>query len=436
MTQTPLTRRRLLQLMGLGGAGALAGCAAPGSTGGGPAGAVAGGAAIPTGPAQGEVSFAHWRAEDKAVFDELIAAFTEEHKDVTVTQDISPSNDYQTSALQRIRNGDVGDVFVSFRGAQFSDMVKAGLYQPLGGQSVVDDYESTFIEPGRQTGIQYGLPYQLVFNMPVANVDALERAGISEAPRDWDGWLAMCQALEGEGLVPLAWPGGDVGNAGHLLNAMVMNNAPSDDMFAKIESGEYACTDDWFVSTLEQYAQLRPFMQPNATGTAVEPAQQLFAQGKAAMLATGSFHMAAVRALGATFPMDLIAPITVGADQAKYEGISNATFILGINARSDVQPAALAFVDFLSQPDSASTYANGTAQHVTVKDANYTNRDLKATERWLTKRTLLAPRFQFLDLDLRNAVENAAIQVIGGARPQQAAQAAQKIVDQRRSAAS
>jgi raffinose/stachyose/melibiose transport system substrate-binding protein len=63
----------------------------------------------------------------------------------------------------------------------------------------------------------------------------------------------------------------------------------------------------------------------------------------------------------------------------------------------------------------------------------YTNRDLKATEPWLSRKTLLAPRFQFNDLDIRAAVENAATQVIGGASPQKAAADAQRIVDQKRS---
>ena len=435
MDTTPITRRRLLQAWGLAGVGAVAACAAPGSGGQAPGGGPAG-RAIPTGPVEGEVSFAHWRAEDKEVFDKLIAQFAKATPNVTVTQDISPSNDYQTSALQRIRSGDVGDAFVAFRGAQFADMVKAGIYQPLGGQSLVDDYQPSLVESGRKTGIQYGMPYQLVFNMPIVNTDLIDKVGGEVQPPDWDGWLGLCEKIKSAGIVPLAWPGGDVGNAGQLLNEMVMNNAPSDDMFAKIESGDYKCTDDWFVTTLKQYAQLRPYFQENATGTAAEPAQQLFSQGKAAMLATGSYHMAAVRALGAKFPMDVTAPITVSAAKAKYQGVYNATFVLGVNARSDVQPAALAWIAFLSQPENAGTYANGTSQHVTVADVEYTDRDLKATAPWLTKKTLLAPRFQFLDLDLRNAVENSAIQVVGGKQPEQAAEEAQKIVDQRRAVAS
>jgi len=429
-TSTSMNRRNLLQVLGLSGLGATAACAGPGSGGGGSAASSAA-SAIPSGAVEGELSFAHWRAEDQQVFDDLIAKFISENADVSVEQNISPSNDYQSTALQQIRGGGVGDVFTAFRGAQFVDMADAGLFADLTGLPVVESYDAALIEPGAMGDVQYGLPYQLVFNMPVINTEILEAAGFAEPPADWDGFLAMCDAVLGQGVVPIAWPGGDPGNAGHLFNSMVMNNAPSDDMCAKIEAGEYKCTDDWFLRTLEQYAELRPYFQPNSTGTAVEPAQQLFATGEAAMLATGSFHIAAVRALGGTFGVGLLSPITTTAAEAKYEGIYNATFILGVNTASEIQPAGLAFVEFLSDPENASTYANGTGQHLTVSGVTYENPDLEATSDWLTRNTLLAPRFQFNDLDIRNAVESTAVQVVGGAEPQQAAEDAQSIVDQR-----
>lgn len=423
-----MSRRRVLALLGLSGVGLTAGCAGPGSGDGAQPNASA--APIPTGPVEGDLSFAHWRAEDLEVFEQLIARFVEEHPDVSVQQNVSPSNDYQSTALQLIRDGEVGDVFTAFRGAQFTDMVSAGVYSELTDQPVVDRYDPALIGTGAADGTQYGLPYQLVFLMAITNEDLLEQTGASELPDSWDAFLALCEELKGQGVTPIAWPGGDLGNAGQMLNAMVMNNAPSDDMFAKIESGDYKCTDDWFVTTLRQYAQLRPYFQPNATGTAVEPTQQLFAQGRAAMLYTGSYHMAAVRGLGAQFPFGLFAPITVPADEAKYEGIYNTTFILGVNAASDARAAGLSFVEFLSDAEHASTYANETGQHLTVKGVDYRNPDLRATSEWLTKDTLLAPRYQFNDLDIRSAVELSAIQVVGGTNPEQAAEEAQQIVDQ------
>jgi raffinose/stachyose/melibiose transport system substrate-binding protein len=427
-----LDRRAALRLFAASGLGlGLAACAGPGGT---TASRSSKPSALATsGTVKGTVSFAHWRAEDKAVLAGLIDAFVKKHPDAGVEQDISPSADYQSTALRRIQGSKTGDLFTAFRGAQFEQIVKAGVYSPLTGTDVVGKYQASLITPGATKGVQYGLPYQLVFNMPLANADALDKAGHTTAPADWDGFLQLLDDLKAKGYTPLAWPGGDAANAGQLLNTMVMNNAPGDDMFTKIESGEYKATDDWFVKTLEQYGELKPYFQARATGSTTDAVTQLFAQGKAGLLAVGSFQMAAVRALGAKFPFDLVAPITTTAAEAKYQGVFNTTFILGVNSASKVQPAAYAFLEFLSDPANAGSYANGTGQHVTVRGVDYTNKDLKAIAPWLTKKNLLAPRFQFLNLDIRTAVENAAVAVVGGRKPTQAAEEAQRVIDQKRS---
>jgi raffinose/stachyose/melibiose transport system substrate-binding protein len=436
---TPTRRRFLLGTGAVGLGAALSACVGPRiSTDG--AGATAGPGAgttllppVGAAPATGTISFAHWRAEDKAVFDTLIATFVKANPQAKVTQDISPSNDYQSTGLQKIKGGTIGNAFVAFRGAQFVNMVKAGIYAGLGQQPFVDGYFAELIKAGQaDSRAQMGRPYQLVFNMPIYNEDAFAKAGVTEAPKDWDGFLSLCDKLKSAGFVPIAWPGGEPANSGQLINAMVMNNMPNDNAFAQVESGQLKVTDDWFVTTLKQYAQLAPYFEPNSTGTSSEPLQQMFASQKAAMLATGSFHIGAVRKLGAKFPIGLIAPITVAADKAKYEGIYNATFILGVNTGGQQQEAALKWVEFLSDPVNAAVYANGTAQHVTVKNVEYSDPDLKHLTPWLTKKTLLAPRFQFNNLDIRNAVESACVNVVGGASPEQAAQQAQTIIDQKR----
>jgi raffinose/stachyose/melibiose transport system substrate-binding protein len=437
---SPLSRRRLLA--GATGllAGTLAGCALPGTTragSGGPGrtGAAAGPALVPAlaaGRASGALSFAHWRGEDRAVLDEIIAGFVAENPDASVRQDISPSNDYQSTALLKIRRGGVGDVFTAFRGAQFVDMVGAGLYADLSAQSFTDNYLPKLVRSGRDAaGNQLGLPYQYVFNMPLINGDLLARAGTG-APADWDGFLALCERFTGLGVAPIAWPGGEPGNAGQLINTMVMNNAPFDDMFTRVEAGTAKVTDDWFLTTLRQYGQLAPYFQPGTLGAASEPCQQLFATGGAAMLATGTFHFTAVRKLGAAFPIDLVAPITVGAGAARFTGAANATFLLGVSTASQAQESAARFVEYLSRPQVASRYANGTVQHSTVDGVEYTDRDLKATARWLDAPVVLAPRFQFTNLDVRSAVENACVEVVRGSSPEQAAETAQAVVDQKR----
>lgn len=209
-----------------------------------------------------------------------------------------------------------------------------------------------------------------------------------------------------------------------------MNEMPAPDACAQIEAGTMKVTDDWFLTVLKRYAELRPYFQPNAVGTAVEPTQQLFASNKAALLCTGSYHIAAVRSLGVTFDLEVVPPITVN-DAPKYVGTYNATFILGINSASKVQPAAVEWLRFLSDKTNAGQYADATVQHVSVAGVEYTNADLKKLAPWLDKELSLAARFQFNDLDIRNAVEGACISVVGGTEPQAAADKAQSVIDQR-----
>lgn len=426
-----ISRRSLLALAGLAGVGAsLTACAGPG---GAPApaqtSAAAGGGL--TGKVEGQISFAHWRGEDKAVLDKIIESFKGANAGVEVRQDISPSNDYNSNALQQIRQGAVGDIFAAFRGAQFEAMTKAGLFADLTDAGLTSKYTANVITPGAKDGKQWGYPYQLVFNMPIINADLRSKAGYPENPKDWQGFLDLCEKLKSQGVVPIAWPGGEAGNAGQLFNSMVMNDAPADDMCAQIEKGSMKATDDWFLGVLRKYEQLRPYFQPNSTGTAVEPSQQMFASGQAAMLATGSYHMTAVRKLNAEFPMDLIAPITVEEAKKKYDGIYNATFILGISTVSKNAATAFALLSYLSDPKVAGEYGNGTAQHVTVQGVEYTNKDLLATSGWLDRTTLLAPRFQFNDLDVRNAAEGACTAVVGGTSVEEAAAKANAVIEQR-----
>ncbi|KRF32487.1 ABC transporter substrate-binding protein [Nocardioides sp. Soil805] len=423
---TSIRRRHFLQLLGAAGAASLAGCAGPGSQESGRQTT----AAALSSDASGSMIFSHWRAEDQQVFDDLLTTFAKTYPDISVTQDIAPSADYQASALQRLRSGDTGDAFPTFRGAQFNAFADAGVYADLGDLDLVGNYPDELAAIGRADDIQLAVPYQVVFLDPVVNLDLLDKAGVSEVPTDWDGYLAMLDALKGTGVVPFGWPGGDTGNLGQLVNTMVMNNAPSDDMFTQVGAGELKLTDDWFLKTLGQYAELAPYMQEGVTGTLHDTLLQRFAKGDVAIIASGSYAIAPARAAGAKFPVDLAPPVTVAADEARYVGVHNATFLLGVNSASENQDAAVAWVDFLSQPENASVYADATAQHVGVEGVTYGNADLKQLERWLTADTLLAPRFQLLDLDVQAAVDQSTVAVVRGTSPEQAAEEAQAIVDQ------
>lgn len=427
-----VSRRRALGILSAAACGgALAGCAGPG-TKAGSTGASSSSTGF-NGAAEGKVSFYHWRGEDKKTFTTLIDRFQKKNPKITINMTITTSNDYVANALTKVRGGGLGDVLPAFRGAQFTQFVKAGVFTDLSGQKVLDNYEPGLIEAGQSAGKQYGLPYQLLLIEPIMNEDIFDKSGADPEPKSWQDVLTTCEKLKSKGYVPIAFPGGDNGNSSQLLNSLVLADEPSEDAFSKIESGQLKVTDDWFLKVLKKYKQLGQYFQPNFSGSSQASARQIFVNQKAGMLSTGSYDIATVRSLGGKFPINAYFPCTLATPKADwYKGVYNATFILGINAKSRVKPAAMKWLEFLSEPEQAEYYANQTVQWVTLKDLSYSNADLKKLAPILKEKLSLDQKFLFLNQDIANAVYAACNSAAAGVSVEQAAAKAQKIIDQAR----
>ncbi|WP_211746976.1 extracellular solute-binding protein [Paenibacillus sp. Marseille-Q4541] len=378
---------------------------------------------------QVNISFIHWNSDAK-VWNEIISHFETDNPGIKVSMQTFPSEQYQTTAQAKLMDGSVGDVFASFPGAQFESLAKAGIYTDLTGESFVDNYKPDLIESGAKDGKQYALPYNLIYNIPVYNVGLFEKYGLTP-PNDWEGFLALCEKLKSEGIIPLAFPGADIG-PGQFMNPMMMNNAPDEEIFAKLEAGETKLTDEWWVKTLSQFKELndKGYFQDGALGTNTDGAIALFAQEKAAMLATGSYSMSAVLAGNPNLSLNLLAPITVPANEAKYEGIHTTTFMLGVNSKSKHPEEAKKFLAYLSSTEVASKVANETEQDVPVKDIDYTAPALQAISDWSTKNTRFQPRYLIKNIEIQKAVTSSIQEVIAGTSPEKAAENAQVIIDQ------
>ncbi|WP_017378835.1 ABC transporter substrate-binding protein [Paenisporosarcina sp. TG-14] len=377
-----------------------------------------------------KISFIHWRGEDTEVFKELITKFESENPNITVDMTVYPSEQYQSTAQTLLRDGSTGDVFAAFPGSQFEVINRAKLFADLTGEPFVDNFNENLILAGQYEDKQLALPLQLVYNQPIYNEGIFDELGLTP-PEDWEGFLELCETLKENGYIPIAFPGADIG-AGQFMNSMMMNNAPDEDIVEKVENGEAKLTDEWWVKTLEQFKELndKGYFQKDSIGTNHDGAIALVAQEKAAMLATGSYAMASIKDQNPDLKLNLLAPITVSASEAVWEGIHTTTFMLGVNANSSKQEEAKKFIEFLSNPENATVYANGTGQHLTVNGVEYNSEELKDTAVWMEKNTRFQPRYLFSKPDIMNASTGSIQAVISGTDPQKAAEEAQKIVDQ------
>ena len=377
-------------------------------------------------PPKGSIEFHHWRPEDKVVLQAIIDKYEAKFPGTKISQVIMNSNDWTNLAYAKINQNKKAAVFVTGRGGQFNQFYAGGLLADLSNQRFIkQNVISSALTPGTVNGKVYGLPYQSLFNNPLYNAELFTKQGW-KVPTTWTQTLAFCKTAKAAGFIPFAWPGATRGNAGQIINSFLMNSAPDlatlEARILAIDTGKADLLSPWFVEMANKYKAMADAgcfpANPTGYNDTVAPAD--FASGKAAIYPTGTFGMSTVTKLNPSMSgkMKMMSFITTDA-KPLYQGITNNTFILSVNAKSSStdQKIAASFISFLAQAEIAQAYAVGTSQHVSIINVDYAaNVDLLNTSEIMGKKLLLAPRFLFNNVNnVRNPLEDALIAIAGGA---------------------
>lgn len=202
---TPLTRRHLLQLAGVGaGAAALAACA---PTGG--ASAPSAPSAAPAAPdaAKTNFSFASWSLTEEAAarpIKDLLGQYAAANE-VKVTEVSYPFNEYISQLTLQVKGGQfTGAAHVDV--AWLASLAALGKLQDLSALAQQADYTEAGLTAARFDGVQYGLPWNIGAIGLIGNQELLDRAGIGAFPTTVDDFTAALGKLKGlgGGLIPYA----------------------------------------------------------------------------------------------------------------------------------------------------------------------------------------------------------------------------------------
>lgn len=376
------------------------------------------------------ISFIHWRGEDADAFNEIIKKFEEEYPDIKVNMNAFPSDQYETTVQTKLKNGASGDVFAMMPGVQFETITNAGLAAEIDSDTV-EKFIPDYITVGEKEGKQLGVPFQLVFNIPVYNKTMFDELGIEPA-EDWEGFLALNETLKENGVeYPIVFPAGDNG-PGQFMNPMMMNTEPEEGIWEKVQEGERKVSEDWWVETLTKLQELndKGYFGKDTLGITQDESGTIFGQEKAGMLAMGSYMMAQVNEQNPDIELGLIAPITSSKEDTVWEGIHTTTFMLAVNEESKLKEEAQKFLEFLTRPENAAIYANETGQLLTLEDVEYESEVLKAQVPWTEKNTRFQPRYTITNGRVSDAVLASIDSVLTGVDPVEAAEQAQKLIDQ------
>ncbi len=208
LTTIPFTRRRALQLFGIGAAAAaLAACAPTGTTT--KPGTGAGGAAGLNGADPTDFAFASWSFTEEAAAPalEAIVAAYEAKQSVSVKDTSFPYNEYFNQLTLQVRGGQfTGAAHVDV--AWLGSLAAMGKLQDLGSLTEGRGYTDAALKAAQFDGIQYALPWTIGAIGLVTNSEILAKVGVTpeEFPTTIDAYEQTLKDLKGlgGGLIPYA----------------------------------------------------------------------------------------------------------------------------------------------------------------------------------------------------------------------------------------
>lgn len=274
-TSTALSRRSLLQLLGVGaGVATLAACAPSGGTSSSPTSA----GAATTGSAAENFSFASWSLSEenpKPVIQGLLDQFAQQDG-ITISPVTYPYNEYLNQLTLQIRGGQfagAAQVDVAWLGS----LAALGKLQDLSGLTDGRGYTSAALKASQYDGTQYGLPWTVGAIGLIGNSELLGQVGISELPtsvEDFEAALVELQGIGG-GVIPYA-ASTKVAQLKDVLIWMETFGSPL------LEDGKVTIGDDASVEAVTWYKKLYD-QKLIAADVDRFDARSLFSQGKAAL---------------------------------------------------------------------------------------------------------------------------------------------------------
>lgn len=351
----------------LAGALALVGCTSAAT----PSGAPGTSASSPSGQASAlsgdlNILVSSADASDKA-FNDLNAAFKAANPGVNAVVTSVPNDTYDATKAAQLTAGTADIVVVSFKGFRDTpdyaldsktadvQLAEAGGYLDLTDQAFMANYTASILDNIRIAGKVYAVPTGLSYaNGVYYNKKIFADHGI-EVPTTWADMEKAIATLQGNSVTPFGIGGKDIWPAGLVMLGMVSGLYPSADAQQQLMDGLWnnsiKLTEGPQLAVLERTQAVFDATARNFAGSGYDDQPAGFAKGDFAMLPDGTWnHTTILGAVDGAFEVGFF-PMPGGdsaADNAYLNG--KVELMLGVSATSKNREAALAWLDFFSEP--------------------------------------------------------------------------------------
>lgn len=301
-----------------------------------------------------------WRADDQAVWDDvIIPAFEESHEGIQVEFQPTAPTEYNAALETKLDGGEAGDL-IACRPFDISlELFEAGHLE------AVDDLEGmdAFDDVARSGWVSddgedvYCVPMASVIHGFFYNQDVLSDLGL-EPPETMDDFHALLDALGQSGdVTPIAQGTVDQWDIAEVdYTGIGPNYWKGEEGRQAMLAGEAKFTDPEFVAPLEELATWGKYLPNGYEALSYDDAKVLFANGDGAIFPGGSWEITGFER-DAAFELGVFKPPVPGAGDDCF--ISDHVDIgMGMNVHSDHADEARTFLKWVASEEFAELYSN------------------------------------------------------------------------------
>ena len=317
-----------------------------------------------------EVEMVSYKPEAVAAFEEIQNKFNESHENIHLT--INSPNEAMTILKTRFIKEDYPDIVTIGGDVNYSNFLDADLFMDVSDFEGVKNIKQSYLDMEKELeftpheGI-YGLPYAANAAGILYNEDMFVEHGW-EIPETWDEFIALCDTIEEEGIVPIYLGFKDTWTCLAPWNALAVGLTDSD-VYNQVNKGNTTFEKE-YKEVAEKMKMLLNYAEPNPYAYSYNDACTAFARGEAAMYTIGSYAVPQIKSVN---PDMNINSFTFPANESKEDNVLNSGIDLNfavMKESSEKKEAIYEVLSFLYEDETIQIYLDDQGG-ITCKEGNF-----------------------------------------------------------------
>ena len=311
--------------------------------------------------AEVNLTMTSWRTDDKALWDQINAAFNEEYPDITVEFLPVTATEYDGVLQTKLSSGNAEDIMFLRAFSTGRQIYDAGYVIPLTTEDVPNlvNFDASFQNPWAADGVAYGVPGSVCYGGFFYNKAIFEQCGV-EVPKTWDEFMTVCQTIADAGITPIAFGIKDSWMVAEYLSVTIVPmTTGGKEWHTKLMNREVDYNDPGYIKHFEWIKQLAQYFPEGFEGIGYDDMQMMFCAEMAAIYPVGTFELGVIEAANPDLDLGWF---YMPGETAEEEESINFGAIMGyaINAKLEGEKldAAKTYVNWLADTKASEMFTN------------------------------------------------------------------------------